>query len=83
MRQQDGRDRGAGSDQVEAEDGRAARHASCYQPVGEMIRVADERTLSAREANDAHHDQVVKRQGENDQRGQDRVPPGGEILPGT
>src|SRR2546423_5916479 len=56
----DGGDAGGGGDEVEAEDGGAAGHAAGDEPVAEVVGVADEGALAARDADDGDDDEVVE-----------------------
>ena len=46
------------------------------QAVRKMVRVPDERTFAPAHADDAHHHQIVQRQGQNDHRCKHRIPAG-------
>ena len=49
--------------------------------MAEMVRVADERALAARQADDADDDQIVQRHGQHDHRREDGVPARAQVSP--
>jgi hypothetical protein len=74
---------GRGGDEVDAQHRRPLAHPAGDEAVAEVVGVADERALAARQADGAHDDQVVQRDRQHDQRREHRVPAGAEVLAGA
>jgi hypothetical protein len=66
--------------QVDAQHRRALGHPAGDEAVAEVVGVADERTLPARQADQTHHHQVVERHRQHDDRHEYGIPPGPERL---
>src|SRR5438067_2038507 len=82
VREDDGGDTGGGGDEIEAQYRGASGHAAGDQAMGEVVGVADEWALAAGEADEGNDDEVIERQSEDDDGGEEGVPAVGDVQAG-